>query len=162
MKKIIIVAFLVCLTASSAAAQEDVTVLSETAVDSTLLGLDIFYMVGHSSASEGKITIDQPASMVTAMKTHKTRNASKHINGYRVRIFFDNSRNARAVSEQVASQFSALYPSVGVYRGYENPYFKVTVGNFRTKADATKFLNSIKGQFPSGFIVRETISYPSF
>lgn len=162
MKKVIIMAFLVCLTTLSAAAQQDVSILTEAAVDSTLVGRDIFSLVSQSAPSEGKITIEQPSSMVSAMNIHKKRNATKHINGYRVRIFFDNSRSARAVSAQVASQFSALYPSVGVYRGYENPYFKVTVGNFRTKADATKFLNSIKGQFPSGFIVRETINYPSF
>ncbi|MBR7027362.1 MAG: SPOR domain-containing protein [Bacteroidales bacterium] len=119
-------------------------------------------MIGQGRTGQGTITIDQPSSLVSAMVTHKTRNASKQMNGYRVRIFFDNSRNARAISEQVAGSFSAIYPSVAVYREYENPYFKVTVGNFRTKADATRFLNTIKGQFPSGFIVRERITYPSF
>ena len=49
---------------------------------------------------------------------------------------------------------------MSVYRGYENPYFKVSVGDFRTKEDARKFLNSIKGSYPSGFIVREKINNP--
>ena len=162
MKKLMILAVLACLSLFQAAAQDDLTAVKEAALDSTLLGKNVFNVIGQGRAGQGTITIDQPSSLVSAMATHKTRNASKQMNGYRVRIFFDNSRNARAVSEQVAGSFSAIYPSVAVYREYENPYFKVTVGNFRTKADATRFLNAIKGQFPSGFIVRERITYPSF
>ena len=155
-------AVLSCLSLFYAAAQDDVAVTKEASLDSALYGKSIFSVISQSKAGEGKITIEQPSSMVSAMATQKTRNASKQMNGYRVRIFFDNSRNARAMSESVAGSFSALYPNVAVYREYENPYFKVTVGNFRTKADATRFLTAIKGQFPSGFIVREKITYPSF
>lgn len=162
MKRIIIIAVLACLSLFHAAAQVDSVFVKEAELDSTLYGKNIFSVISQREAGQGTVTIDQPGTLVSAMATHKTRNASKQINGYRVRIFFDNSRNARGVSEQVAGQFSALYPSVAVYREYENPYFKVTVGNFRTKADATRFLNAIKGQFPSGFIVRERITYPSF
>lgn len=161
MKKLIIIAALACLSLM-AAAQDDLTAVKEASLDSTLFGKNVFTVISQGTPGQGKVTIDQPSSLVSAMASHKTRNASKQMNGYRVRIFFDNSRNARAVSEQVAGSFSAIYPSVAVYREYENPYFKVTVGNFRTKADATRFLNAIKGQFPSGFIVKEKITYPSF
>lgn len=162
MKRIIIIAVLACLPLIYAAAQTDSVYVKEPELDSTLYGKNIFSVISQSGPGQGTVTIDQPSTLVSAMSSHKTRNASKQINGYRVRIFFDNSRNARGVSEQVAGQFSALYPSMAVYREYENPYFKVTVGNFRTKADATRFLNAIKGQFPAGFIVRERITYPSF
>ena len=157
-----ILAVLVCLSLFHAAAQDDLTAVKEASLDSTLYGKNVFTVINQGHAGQGTVTIDQPSSLVSAMAAHKIRNASKQMNGYRIRIFFDNSRNARAVSEQVAGSFSAIYPSVAVYREYENPYFKVTVGNFRTKADATRFLNAIKGQFPSGFIVRERITYPSF
>jgi len=162
MKRIFIIAVLSCLSLFYAAAQENVVASGEVALDSTLYGSSIFTVISRSEPGQGRITLDQPASLVSAMAAHKAENASKRINGYRVRIFFDNSRNARTVSEQVCESFTAAYPGVGVYREYENPYFKVTVGNFRTKADATKFLNRIRTQFPSGFIVREKIDYPSF
>lgn len=162
MKRIIIIAVFACMSVFNAAAQVDTLAVREASLDSTLYGKNIFTVVSQSAAGQGKVTIDQPGTLVTAMSGHKVRNESKQISGYRVRIFFDNSRNARTVSEQVSNSFSAVYPAVAVYREYENPYFKVTVGNFRTRADATRFLNAIKGQFPSGFIVRERIDYPSF
>ena len=162
MKKILLIAVFCCIGLSPVNGQEIVSMTSEALVDSTILGSDIFYLLRQGSAGEGRVTINQPASIASAMNSHKIANLDKTISGYRVRIFFDNSRNARTQSEQVALSFTSLYPNVQVYRGYENPYFKVTVGNFRTTADATKFLGQIKGQFPSGFIVKENIDYPSF
>jgi len=81
-------------------------------------------------------------------------------NGFRVRIFFDNKQSARAESERIASEFSSVSPGIAVYRIYENPYFKVTVGDFRTKSEATRFMNSIKGIYPQAFITRDQINYP--
>ena len=44
-----------------------------------------------------------------------------------------------AKSEAIAAGFSERYPGVKVYRKHESPYFKVTVGDFRTRADAQRF-----------------------
>ena len=114
----------------------------------------------NNSSRQGKIVIDQSKDLSRAMSAHIARNSGKKLVGYRVRIFFDNNKNARDMSERIAGGFKSQHPGIAVYREYENPYFKVTVGDFRTKEDARKFLSSIKGAYPSGFIVREKINYP--
>jgi hypothetical protein len=81
--------------------------------------------------------------------------------GFRVRIFFDNKQTARAESEQIVEDFSAAHPGTGIYRIYETPYFKVTVGDFRTKSEAIRFMNRIRNTYPQAFITREIIHYPS-
>lgn len=86
------------------------------------------------------------------------RNAGRTVTGYRLRIFFDNRQTARRVSEEVALDFVTRYPDVPVYRSYVNPYFKVTVGDFRTKSDALQFMERIRREYPSAFLVREVIS----
>jgi hypothetical protein len=48
-----------------------------------------------------------------------------------------------------------------VYRVYANPYFKVTVGDFRTRSEAMEMLSRIKYSFPSAFVVKENIEYPA-
>ena len=53
-----------------------------------------------------------------------------------------------------------MYPGVAVYRTYTNPYFKVTVGDCRTKSEAMKLLSRIKRNFSSAFVVKENIEYP--
>ena len=53
-----------------------------------------------------------------------------------------------------------MYHDVVAYRTYANPYFKVTVGDFRTRSEAVKLLERIKGAFPSAFVVKENIEFP--
>ena len=57
-------------------------------------------------------------------------------------------------------KFEALYHDVSAYRSYANPYFKVTVGDCRTKSEAMELLERIKHEFPSAFVVKENINYP--
>lgn len=106
-------------------------------------------------ALDGKIVASD--SLVKAMDHYIKKNKTRNVSVYRLRIFFDNKQNARSVSEQVLTEFAEVYPDVPAFRGYVNPYFKVTVGNFRTKSEAMKFLNQIKGQYPSVFLVRESL-----
>jgi hypothetical protein len=63
-------------------------------------------------------------------------------------------------SENTLKKFNTLFPDVMAYRIYANPYFKVTVGDFRTKSEAMALLARIKGDFPSAFVVKENIGYP--
>ena len=53
-----------------------------------------------------------------------------------------------------------MFHDVKAYRTYANPYFKVTVGDFRTRSEAMELLTRIKPLFPSAFIVKEPISFP--
>lgn len=167
MRKAILTLMILCAGAICALAQNVVSEVDSTyasaAVDSSLAGKNIFQMLGgarNTRSREGKIVIDQPQAVSSAMSRHISANSHKKMMGYRVRIFFDNKQNARVMSERVAGGFKSQHPGISVYREYENPYFKVTVGDFRNKDDARKFLNSIKGAYPSGFIVKERINYP--
>ncbi len=169
MKKAILILVSVFAFALSGYAQNDIssdvdsTYANRTAIDSTLAGKDIFQILksGRGSFSrEGKIVIDQTPAVSSAMSRHIANNAHKRSTGYRIRIFFDNKQTARNQSERIAGSFKAQHPGISVYREYENPYFKVTVGDFRTKEEARRFMNSIKGTYPSCFIVREKINFP--
>lgn len=97
-------------------------------------------------------------SVRSLLEEQVKRNAGRSVTGYRLRIFFDNRQTARKVSEEVALDFVTRYPDVPVYRSYVNPYFKVTVGDFRTKSDALQFMERIRRDYPSAFLVREVIS----
>ncbi len=97
-------------------------------------------------------------SIDLAMVKQIEKNKKRKIQGYRIRIYFDNSQNARMVSQQIEEQFSSQYPDIPIYRVYANPYFKVTVGDFRSKSHAMKFLNEIIYKYPTAFLVKEAFS----
>lgn len=97
-------------------------------------------------------------SLEKAMAFQVEKNKGRRTMGYRVRIYFDNSQNARTVSQQVVDTFKVYYPEIPVFRIYDNPYFKVTVGEFYSKSDAMRFISHIRKKYPSAFLVRESFS----
>lgn len=140
------------------------TASAQAAVDSTLLGADIFSLISRKDAGSGSATINQSYEIRNALSRHIVANSSRKMQGYRVRIFFDSDQNARAKSEAVAASFSESYPGIRVYRSHVSPYFKVTVGDFRTRADAQRFASRLtnSGAYRYVFVVKEQINYPSF
>ena len=101
-----------------------------------------------------------------ALDSQVEKNRARKVQGYRVRIYFDNSQDARQISEQIVDSFSVrhhgvpvvYHPGVPVFRSYDNPYFKVTVGEFRARSDAMRFLEAIRKEYPTVFLVRESFS----
>ncbi|MBQ0006921.1 MAG: SPOR domain-containing protein [Alistipes sp.] len=99
--------------------------------------------------------VTAPAYLNNAMQSHIDRNASRKNMCWRIRIFFNNSQDSRTASSEIVKSFSEQFPSVPVYNQYVNPFFKVTVGDFRSKSDAMRFMTEIKPSYPSAFLVRE-------
>lgn len=130
-------------------------------VDTTLAGKDIFRLM-ESVTVPGKadVTVNQTPAVAASLRRQVAANVDRTISGYRVRIFFDNSQTARAESEETLKKFERLHHDVVAYRTYANPYFKVTVGDFRTKSEAVMFLERIRHEFPGAFVVKENISFP--
>ena len=161
---IIIIAVSACFSRSASAQQVEVPEGYElvdsviyrpvATADSTLVGKSIFNVLPDN------VNVRQSQQIANSMKSHVASNGARTISGYRVRIFFDNKQNARTESEAVLKRFNGLYPDVMAYRIYANPYFKVTVGDFRTKSEAMALLARIKGAFPSAFVVKENIEFP--
>ena len=161
---IIITAVSACFSRSASAQQVEVPEGYElvdsviyrpvATADSTLVGKNIFNVLPDN------VNVRQSQQIANSMKSHVASNGARTIPGYRVRIFFDNKQNARTESEAVLKRFNGLYPDVMAYRIYANPYFKVTVGDFRTKSEAMALLARIKGAFPSAFVVKESIEFP--
>ena len=105
----------------------------------------------------GEITVFQSYKMKEAMECHIQQNKQKKNYGYRIRIFFDNRQSARNASEAVLKQFAESFPDIPAYRSYSNPYFTVSVGDFKNKSEAVRTLELIKPEFPNALVLRDNI-----
>jgi hypothetical protein len=140
---------------------DSVVYIPAAVADSTLCGVNVFSaMPSKVLGDKGDVKIHQSSAIRDAMGTHIDNNASRTILGYRVRIFFDNKQTARNDSEAALKLFTSKYHGVAAYRSYVNPYFKVTVGDFRTKSEAVQLMKLIQVDFPAAFVVKENIYYP--
>ena len=107
------------------------------------------------------VTVQQPAQVLQALQAQTERNAGKMFYGFRIRIYYDHKQTARGESASCESRFRSLFPAYPCYRTYNNPNFKVTVGDFRTRTEAEKALRVIREYFADASIVKESFRYPS-
>ncbi len=81
--------------------------------------------------------------------------------GYRVQVFSSNKQKiAKEKSAEIEQEIRAQYPTIGVYRMFVSPFWKVRVGNFKSKRQAQEFRNQLVAKFPKlrkgTYVVRET------
>lgn len=81
--------------------------------------------------------------------------------GWRIQIYNSSVRNAREESNKTRAEFISKFPNIPSYQKYFEPgYFRVRVGDFRTKAEATKVLLAISRNFPNAYLVPDIINFP--
>lgn len=79
------------------------------------------------------------------------------ISGYRVQIFFGSDRKA---ANDARTKFLQLYPELDAYLVYQQPNFKVRVGDFRTQQEAQAIFRNLLTHFDKVFIVPDKINLP--
>ena len=88
--------------------------------------------------------------------------APQIIKGYRIIVFMKNAQSARREALAVQEEFATQFSNIPSYLGYEEPYFKVSVGNFLTYEEAVVFLGRLRSTFPKAHIVPESIEVKEF
>lgn len=127
--------------------------------DSSLVGTSIFQLLDNNEG--GKVTVNQPQEFDQAYNMYVSGNKDRKRNGYRIRLFFDNKQTARVESEELELAFKEQFPLIPTYRSYTNPFFKVVVGDYRTKSEAIRELKKILPYYPKAIVVKENIYYPA-
>jgi len=173
MKRIFLVMFFAVVGCLAASAQDIVVPDGYTVVDSlvyrpvagadsTLVGKSVWNVMPSRSAGDAaEVSLSQSSQIKSALDAQVSTNSSRSISGYRVRIFFDNGQNSRGESEAVMKRFESRYHGIPAYRTYANPYFKVTVGDFRTRSEAMALLVKLRNEFPRALMVKEKINWPA-
>jgi hypothetical protein len=84
-----------------------------------------------------------------------TRDSRRTAPGYRILVVNSNDRKKVFAAKAKIYQ---LYPDLKPYLLYQAPFYKLKVGNFKTKDEAQEILQELLRDFPTGlFIVRDII-----
>ena len=116
----------------------------------------------------GQLVINQELSLDTMISRHILANknlfkVNNHygMEGFRIQIYASNNRNAREESNKVNAEFISRFPEIVSYQLFAEPgYYKIRVGDFRTKIEATKLFQIISKEFPDAYIVPDVINFP--
>lgn len=127
--------------------------------DSKQASQDVFSKI--ENKSDNNIRFQQDSSVHNLVLKHIAKNRKNPgIEGYRIRIYSDLGTHARDESENVKAEFYEKFPEIPVYREYDDPYYKIYVGDFRSKIEAIKSLKKIRTEYPSAFVVPDRINFP--
>jgi hypothetical protein len=129
---------------------------------------DLFNKTEGSNQS-GQLIISQDPSIDTLISRYilaneniyKDNNGQYGMDGFRIQIFSSSNRNAREESNKARAAFMSKFPDLTSYQLYAEPgYFKVRVGDFRTKTEATKLFLLVSKEFPDAYLVPDIINFP--
>ncbi|MEI6851586.1 MAG: hypothetical protein WCL06_02040 [Bacteroidota bacterium] len=115
-----------------------------------------------AKAQTGKITVVEGDGISSLVSKHIYLNSKQKIIGWRVQIFFDSGNNSKSKAYSKKGVFMSMFPDMSVYLMFQSPYYKVRVGDFRTRMDAEGFKQKLLGEFPDAFVVKDEIRSPGF
>lgn len=91
------------------------------------------------------------ANLIEQKKAFNKTN--KNIVVYKIQIYNGNETQAYAVQRS----FEADFPEYRAKIKYDTPEFKTRFGNFRTRLEADRALNTIKLKYPGAIVLEEKI-----
>jgi hypothetical protein len=128
---------------------------------------DLFRRTDNPSRT-GRFNIIQDPAIDTLINRYILTNINAFNNigyngmeGFRIQIYNSSSRNAKDESSKINAEFLVRFPDIRSYRLFASPgYYKIRVGDFRTKSEATKLFLLISKEFPEAYIVPDIINFP--
>ena len=89
------------------------------------------------------------------IKKHILLNTAKQtVPGYRIQLFFGGQREK---AYEIRSEYLKEFPQTGAYVMYQQPNFKVRVGDCHTRLEAMKLLKEVQPFFNGAFIVKDEV-----
>ncbi len=82
------------------------------------------------------------------------------VDGFRIHLYFESGNDSKDKTMYVRDGFLRRYRDVGAYVIYESPYYRLRVGDFRSKIEAERYLQQIIRRYPAAYVVTSKIKFP--
>ena len=117
-----------------------------------------FSIFNSATAQSRNYTITGDVTVNAMVERHIEFNYRvKTIPGFRVQIASFSGTNSKTSAFNLRDRFVLEYPSVQAYIVFDDPNFKVKVGDFRTRLEAYAFLQQIKEVY-KGYVIKDNIN----
>lgn len=121
----------------------------------------VLFLMPVAFAQQGSVQVVADERVDLLIDKHKYLNRHQAVlDGWRVQIFFDSGANSKRKATEVQNRFTSRYAGVEAYLSFKEPYYRIRIGDFRTRIEAEGFLQKIKGDYPNAFAVSEKINPP--
>ena len=94
------------------------------------------------------------------MKQRQIHVNDSTIDGFRVQIFMELGNDALHNADSVKARFSEKYPEVPIYLVFGQPYYRLRIGDFRTRLEAENMYQQVKKEYKNAFVTADRIELP--
>lgn len=113
------------------------------------------------SQEEGYVIIEQDQRIEQLIQRQREIHlADSTIDGYRIQIFMESGNDAVEHANLVIEEFQAMYQDIPIYLVFGQPYYRLRVGDFRTRLEAEKAFQTISQDYKKAFITSDRIQLP--
>lgn len=102
-------------------------------------------------AQQGVVSVDQAKDIDKLLEFKKDLST---VNAFTIQIYSGSSSGARSEAQSTKNQVTSLFPDWSNSIEYEQPNYKIRVGNFRTRLEADRALMSVKKSYNNAFILQ--------
>ncbi|GAB1419409.1 hypothetical protein MASR2M12_21740 [Bacteroidales bacterium] len=120
----------------------------------------LLFFLPVNAQQHGKMSLIQPVQLDSLIELSK-RPAFNKIEGFRIQIFMESGNQAVNHAQETIAAFTNAFPEMPAFLSFGQPYYRVRVGNFRTRLDAESQLRYIAISYPKAFVIKETIEPPT-
>lgn len=108
--------------------------------------------------NDSSLLISKDPKLDNLIERQKQDNLEKQsMPGYRIQIYFGASRQK---ASEIKVEFANQYPEVSAYLSYQQPNYKVRVGDYRSRFEAHLLLTELQGKYPTTFVVPDDVKLP--
>ena len=118
-----------------------------------LLFFATVFFTGNLSSQESQTVTQLKVKQLIEKKAEYHRLTNGERDGYRIKIYFGDRDQATMIREK----FNLEFPDHPAHEEYQQPYWVVLVGDFKTKLEAYASWKKIQPLFPNAFIVNDRI-----
>ncbi len=94
------------------------------------------------------------------MKQRQIHANDSTIDGFRVQIFMEIGNDALRHADSVREIFSEQYPDIPIYLIFGQPYYRLRIGDFRTRLEAENMYQRVKKNYKNAFVTADRIELP--
>ena len=109
----------------------------------------------------GVVTVINDLRLDTLIDRHIQSKAEVDgLRGYRIQVYFGSGQQARKEANEAKASCISLFPTHKAHILFQTPFYKVRVGDFRTRNEAFIWHKKIVREFPKAYIVNDIINFP--
>ncbi|MBE6338365.1 MAG: SPOR domain-containing protein [Lentimicrobiaceae bacterium] len=123
--------------------------------------LSCFFSLSCLAQNDGYLIMEQDQRIEQLIQRQKDiHNADNTIEGFRIQIFMESGNDAVEHANITMEEFKAKYPDIPIYLIFGQPYYRLRIGDFRTRLEAEKAYQTLSKEYKKAFITSDKIQLP--